>query len=215
MLNNILELLIYGANQLHIRLDEKAVSNFLKYTEILGIWNTKVNLVSYKNPSDLIIFHILDCLTLLKVIDTESQLKLMDVGSGAGFPGMVLKIAQERLDVTLVEKNPKRTLFLKETVRNLGLREIAVLNKDYNSLKNVSHFQKYDIVVSRAFSSKPVFFKNLTFFIRNNGAFIIMAGPSFNIDSIIVEGFEVSHYWEGKLPFSESERKLIKYSKID
>ncbi len=213
MKNKLLDLLRSGAYQLEISLTEKAEFNLLKYIEILTYWNTKVNLVSYKITSDLITLHVLDSITLFKVIPMTANLKIMDIGSGAGFPGLVLKIVSEPLEMTLVEKNPKRAVFLKEVVRKLGLEGIVVLSSDYNALKKPEHVQSYDLVVSRAFSSKPEFFRNLTFFLRNNGSFVIMAGPSFETGSVVCEGFSVTDHWEGKLPHTDKSRRLIKYSR--
>ena len=215
MNDNLLNLLRSGADLLDISLTEKAESNLLKYIEILSYWNTKVNLVSYKNASDLITLHILDSITLFKIIPMATGLRIMDIGSGAGFPGLVLKIVSEPLEITLVEKNPKRVVFLKEVVRKLGLEGIIVLNSDYNSLRNTEHFQNYHLVVSRAFSSKPDFFRNLTFFLKNNCSFVVMAGPSFEPDLLIDEGFSAIDYWEGQLPHTDKSRRLIKYSRTE
>lgn len=213
MNDNLLNLLRYGADLLDISLTEKAESNLLKYVEILGHWNTKVNLVSYKSPSDLVTLHVLDSITLFKIIPMATGLNIMDIGSGAGFPGLVLKIVSEPLKITLVEKNPKRVVFLKEVVRKLGLKGIIVLNSDYNSLRTPEHFQNYHLVVSRAFSSKPDFFRDLTFFLKSNCSFIVMAGPSFEPGSLADEGFSATDYWEGNLPHTDKSRRLIKYSR--
>ena len=212
MKNNLLYLLRSGADQLEMTLTEKTEFNILNYIEILTYWNRRVNLVSYKNVSDLITLHILDSMTLFKVVPPETNLKIMDIGSGAGFPGIVLKIASEPKELTLVEKSPKRAAFLKEVVRKVGLKGVLVLNTDYNTLKNPEYSEDYDLVVSRAFSSKPVFFKDLTFFIKKNGSFIVMAGPSFESESLMIEGFSVTDYWEGKLPHTDKSRRIIKYS---
>lgn len=213
MKNKLLDLLRSGAYQLETDLTEKAESNLLKYIEILNYWNTKVNLVSYKIVSDLITLHVLDSITMFRIIPPAEDLKIMDIGSGAGFPGLILKIVSEPLNLTLVEKNPKRVVFLKEVVRKLGLEGIVVLSSNYNSLRKPEHFHNYDLVVSRAFSSKPEFFRNLTFFLRNNGSFIVMAGPSFETGSVECEGFSVTDHWEGKLPHTDKNRRLIKYSR--
>lgn len=213
MQNNLLELLGSGVEELNISLNDKSISELIKYTERLTYWNTKVNLVSYKKISDLIILHILDSLTLLKILDHHSEAKIMDIGTGAGLPGMILKIAATTFNVTLVEKNPRKVLFLKEIIGVLGLTEIMVLNRDYNSLRYSRNDQKYDVVVSRAFSSKASFFRKLTHFINEAGSFIVMAGPSFEKSSLDVEGFCITNYWEGRLPHSNISRKLIKCSR--
>ncbi len=213
MKDNNLELLYFCLKELDIRLDEKAISGLIKYVELLAVWNTKVNLVSYKNPADLIILHIVDSLTLLKILNPDSPLKIMDIGTGAGLPGLILKIAVQSLEITLVEKNQKRVLFLKEVARTIGLEGVCIFNRDYNSLIDDKHGQKYDIVVSRAFSSKPSFFKNLTHFIRDSGSFIVMAGPSMAKQMIEIEGYSVTESWEGILPHSTVVRKLLKYSR--
>jgi 16S rRNA (guanine527-N7)-methyltransferase len=215
MQSNLLEILESGAELLDIRLSHTAILNLMKYVDLLGSWNTRINLVSYKNPEDLVILHILDSLTLLKVIDCTQSLKILDIGTGAGLPGMVLKIAADQLDVTLVEKNAKRVLFLKETIRVLGLNSIIVINRDYDRLKNANHIEKYDMVMSRAFSSEPHFFMNLTHFVKDGGSFMVMGGPSWDRDFLKIEGFGITAHWEGNLPLSDKSRKVIRYSRID
>lgn len=214
MQNNLLELLHSGLEQLNISIEGNSVSQLIKYLELLTSWNRKVNLVSFKNLSDLIILHILDSLTIFKVIDIHSHLNILDIGTGAGLPGLVLKIASPHQNITLVEKNPKKILFLKEVIRDLGLTGIVAINRDYTTLTGPDYSHCFDLVVSRAFSSKVAFFRNLNKFISRDGAFIIMAGPSFHSDALKLDGFSRSTHWEGILPLSNQRRKIIKYSQV-
>lgn len=213
MQNNLLELLHSGLDLLNISIDGISISQLIQYIDLLNIWNRKINLVSIKNLSDLIILHILDSLTIFKVIDIHSELKILDIGTGAGFPGMILKIASPPKNLTLVEKNPKKILFLKEVIRDLGLTGIVAINRDYTTLTGPDYSHGFDLAVSRAFSSKVAFFRNLSKFVKSDGALLIMAGPSLDSDSLKLEGFSRSACWEGFLPLSNQRRKIIKYSK--
>ncbi len=210
---NLLELLASSVDQLKLSIDEETCLSLLQYVDLLISWNTKINLVSYKSFSDLIILHIVDCLIVLKAFSPSLPQAVIDIGSGAGLPGLVLKIASESSNVTLVEKNAKRALFLKETIRIMGLKNIVVLNRDYKQLRIRPYYKGYEIVVSRAFSSRPDFFKDLTCFLKDSGSLLIMAGPSFEENRLNLTDFSPKVCWEGTLPYSNQSRKLLSYSK--
>lgn len=135
---------------LDIEINEEIYSKLKKYHEMLVEWNKKFNMTTILEENEVLLKHFYDSLCLKKAIDLNKQ-SLCDVGTGAGFPGLVLKIVFSDLNITLVESNGKKCTFLKEVIKELKLNNIEVINEraeDY-ALKNI---EKFDIVTMRAVS---------------------------------------------------------------
>jgi 16S rRNA (guanine527-N7)-methyltransferase len=119
------DLLVRGTRDLGLNLAPEQIEQFLAYLDLLLKWNRKMNLTALRSPREIIIHHFLDSLLLLPYLpETEN---LLDLGSGAGFPGIPLKIARPGLTIDLVEATAKKASFLKEVVRRLGLSGTAVI----------------------------------------------------------------------------------------
>ena len=122
------EILEDGLGRLGLALDEAKVEALCVYFAELSKWNRKMNLVAHAAAQQVLEAHFLDSLTLLPFLRaTDVQKKLLDVGSGAGFPGLVLKTVLPELEVTLIEPRQKRVSFLKHIIRTLGLKGVEVL----------------------------------------------------------------------------------------
>jgi 16S rRNA (guanine527-N7)-methyltransferase len=119
-------LLVRGTQALDLELSPEQLDQFLAYLELLLKWNQKINLTALRSPRDIIIHHLLDSLLLLTYLPETGN--LLDLGSGAGFPGIPLKIARPGLIIDLVEATAKKASFLKEVVRRLGLSGTAVIS---------------------------------------------------------------------------------------
>lgn len=144
------EFIKFCKSDLGIEITEKIYSKLKKYHEMLVEWNQKFNMTTILEEQEVLLKHFYDSLCLKKAIDLNTQ-SLCDVGTGAGFPGMVLKIVFSDLKITLVESNGKKCTFLKEVIKELELNDIEVINaraEDY-ALKNI---EKFDIVTMRAVS---------------------------------------------------------------
>jgi 16S rRNA (guanine527-N7)-methyltransferase len=128
-------------------------AHFLQYRQELLDWNTRTNLTAITDPDDVLIKHFLDSLSLLQAYD-KSATRLLDIGSGAGFPGIPLKIVHPDWHVTLLEATGKKTAFLQHIVTVLGLEEIEVI---HGRAEELAHKQQYraafDVVTARAVSS--------------------------------------------------------------
>jgi len=140
---------IEEVKKLGINLDKKKISDLGKYFKLLISWNEKINLTSITKLEDVYQKHFYDSLTLYKAIDLTKNLKICDVGTGAGFPGIVLKIVFPDLKVTLVDSIKKRTMFLEEVVRELNLKDVKIISERGETYAK-NNREKFDLVTSRA-----------------------------------------------------------------
>jgi 16S rRNA (guanine527-N7)-methyltransferase len=153
------ELLFDGARRMGLDLDEDQINRFQLYLQELTEWNKRINLTAIIDPGDIQARHFLDSLTVSSAIpkDVMSQGTLVDVGSGAGFPGLPLKILSPGLRVTLVESVGKKAAFLRHLVNTLGLDGVEVRSQRAESLAHDSNLREsFDVAVSRAVADMSV-----------------------------------------------------------
>ena len=146
-----LEKFLKGLEELQIELSDNQIQQFIRYYEMLVEKNKVMNLTAITEFDEVIEKHFLDSLSLIKVYDLKKEVSVMDMGTGAGFPGIPLKIAFLNLKVTLADSLNKRILFLQEVIEELGLKDIEALHARAEELgKNKEYREKFDLVVSRA-----------------------------------------------------------------
>lgn len=149
------------------------------YGNLLLEWNEKINLTAITEPQDVLFKHFYDCILFLKHVKVPKNATLVDVGTGAGFPGMVLKIVRPDVDVTLLDSLNKRLIFLNEVIEKLGLTGIKTVHsraEDAGSSK--IHRENYDIATARAVANLPVLLEYCTPLVKVGGMFVSMKGPS-------------------------------------
>jgi 16S rRNA (guanine527-N7)-methyltransferase len=201
--------------------DEHTVAQLCRYLTELQKWNRSINLVAKANEEVLIESHFLDSLTLIPLVKNCPSPGLMDVGSGAGFPGMVLKIACPDLLVTLVEPRQKRTSFLRNIIRALGLEKIVVLETrlENDNEQLVEWQNNTPILTSRAFASVKKFLELAEPFCPPGGRVICMKGRKANEElaewrqESPASPFKLSETIKTALPFSGTPRKLLVFTK--
>ena len=144
-----------GLRQLGLALSEAQIEQFLLYrTELLN-WNTRMNLTAITNPEEVLIKHFLDSLTLLAVID-KPNLCLLDIGTGAGFPGLPLKIVRPQWSVTLLEATGKKVTFLNHIIETLQLADVVAVHGRAEELAHKSAYRAaFDVVTARAVAAIP------------------------------------------------------------
>ena len=134
---------------LGINVTEKELNQLEKYYELLIEWNNKINLTRIVEKEEVYLKHFYDSLTIAKVIDLNNTQTLLDFGTGAGFPGIVLKLFYPNLKITLVDSLNKRVIFLNEVIKELKLDNIEAIHSRVEDLKD----KKYDIITTRAVSN--------------------------------------------------------------
>lgn len=160
-------------NKLSITLSEKQLEQFRMYYEMLVEKNKVMNLTGITEWDEVLEKHFLDSISLIRAIDLDRDIKVMDMGTGAGFPGIPLKIAFPSLKVTLADSLNKRVLFLQEVIGALGLKDIEAIHGRAEDLARDRNFrQQYDLSVSRAVANLSTLSEYCLPFVKIGGQFI-------------------------------------------
>lgn len=213
----------HGLKELRITLTDHQIEQFLQYYEMLVEKNKVMNLTGITEYEEVIQKHFLDSLSLIRVIpDIASQkLTVIDLGTGAGFPGIPLKIAFPESEITLMDSLNKRILFLQEVIDALGLKKVsAVHGRAEEMASNATHRQQYDLCVSRAVSNLAVLTEYCLPFVKKGGLFV--SYKSADSDAEIQEGKKAISILGGKLtsvdkfqlPDSDLRRALVCIKKV-
>lgn len=160
-----------------IELPPSAEKHLTTYGNMLIEWNEKINLTAITEPEDIVIKHFTDCLSLLKVINPISGQRLIDVGTGAGFPGMVIKILRPDIDVTLLDGHQKRFLFLEALQNEIGIKANNLHCRAELLAKESAYRESFDFATARAVARLPILAEYCLPFVKKNGFFVAMKGP--------------------------------------
>ncbi len=158
------------------RLDEVAVKRLERYAELLVEWNEKINLTAIVDPEGIAVKHFLDCLYIFKYVDIPNGASVIDIGTGAGFPGVVMKIARSDIKLTLMDSLQKRINFLDTVCAELGL-EVTTVHSRAEDIKPQMR-EGYDFAVARAVANMRVLSEYCIPFVKVNGSFIALKGAS-------------------------------------
>jgi len=205
---NTEKLLIQGLKELNIVCSSEQISAFMTYLSELKKWNRAYNLTSLKKDEDIIIKHFLDSLLYLKAFP-EGKLRLIDAGTGAGFPGIPIRIVRPELNITLIESSRKKTAFLRHIARSLNLSGLEVLEQRLEHLGK-EHERVYDLIVSRATFSISAFLKMACRYAKEGGRLVLNKGPKLSeemkragVDEAVREVLSL------RLPIIHDERNLV------
>ena len=164
-------------NEFNIEISDNQLKKFDKYMELLLEWNEKINLTAIVEPDEVKIKHFLDSLTVLKYINDED--KVIDIGTGAGFPGIPLKIMKSNTKITLLDSLNKRINFLNIVIEELGLKNIeAIHGRAEEFARNKLYREKYDVAVSRAVANLSTLTEYMLPFVKVGGRCICMKGAN-------------------------------------
>lgn len=218
-MNSDMLLLQQSARLLGVELGEKEIALFDLYQSELLKWNAKTNLISEKTAGEIVTRHFLDSLTAAKYI-TSSNTRLIDIGCGAGFPGIPLKIALPSIQLSLLETNRKKVSFLKHIIRLLNLDLTQTLHdRTENVVRTETWREKFDVVISRATFKLPDLLPLGDYFLAPGGLLITLKGPdvSAELDAALTGGNESKicqvFQYDIIMPLLGPPRKIIIFQK--
>lgn len=218
---DIRQLLKDGAMELGIELSEKQLDQFMRYKELLVEWNEKMNLTAITEDTEVITKHFLDCLTVYSSLDLTEVETLADVGTGAGFPGMVLKIAFPHIQITLIDSLNKRLNFLNHVIDELGLKKISCVHGRAEDVgKNKAYREKFDVCASRAVANLAVLSEYTLPFVKQGGYLIALKGQKLDEEleqgkkAIKVLGGQIEEIVDVVVPGTDLNHRIAKIKKI-
>ena len=166
-------------SEINVELDDIALDRFDKFAELLVEKNKVLNLTAITEPDEIIVKHFADSLTALSVIDVPRGAKIIDVGTGGGFPGIPLLIARPDIELTMLDSTKKKLAFVQEAVNELGLNAV-VLHKRAEDAGQSELRESFDFCVSRAVAALNVLSEYCIPFVKVNGTFLAMKGSKGN-----------------------------------
>ena len=209
---------ITKVNELGLEVTDEKLDKLNKYYELLVSFNEKINLTAITLKEEVYLKHFYDSLTLVKIIDFNKYNTFCDIGTGAGFPGIVIKIFFPHLKVTLIDALNKRIDFLNVVISELQLKEIETIHsriEDYGK----NNRELYDIVTARAVTNLSNLLEFAIPIVKVNKYFIAMKGSNNELDTILnaskLLNIKLEVKIEFSLPYEESKRNLIKFVKLD
>jgi len=213
-----MNLLVEGAATLGLSIDEGQIERFLAFMLELSKWNRKINLTAIKGEREIIVKHLLDSLTLPAHVNIQG--KVLDIGSGAGFPSIPLSIIRPDLAIMSVDAVQKKILFQKHIARTLKLDNFTAVHARAEALTNVSR-ERYDFILSRAFSSLKAFVELSLPLLAGDGKIVAMKGAGgkeeaqkseFELAGLMMT---IEQVIEFGLPVTGDNRSLIVLSKVN
>ena len=218
---NFVDELKVAATEYGLNLTEDQISAFNKYYELLYEWNKKINLTAITEPKDVAIKHMVDSLSCFKADLFKENISLIDVGTGAGFPGLPLKIFYPSLKLTLLDSLNKRVKFLQLVVDELGLKDVEVIHaRSEEAARNKKYREKFDLATARAVAKLPIICEYCLPFVKDGGTFIALKGRQYEEEAtqaqkaIKVLGGEIADIMPVKLPEIDDKRAVIYIKKI-
>lgn len=214
-----LDQFLKGLEELQIKLDDTQMNQFIQYYEMLVEKNKVMNLTAITEFDEVIEKHFLDSLSLIKVYDLTKEVSVLDMGTGAGFPGIPLKIAFPQLQVTLADSLNKRILFLQEVIDTLGLEKVEAIHARAEELgRNKEYREQYDLVVSRAVANLASLGEYCIPFVKLGGEFISYKSGEIEEEvknaknAVFLLGGKVKEVY--KFDLYEQKRSFVRIEKV-
>lgn len=200
---------IKAVKQLKVDLTEEKLEKLNKFYNLLIEWNKKINLTRIEKEDEVYLKHFYDSLTIAKVVDLSEIKTLCDIGTGAGFPGIVLKIFYPNLKITLIDSLQKRVNYLNEIIKNLGLDNIEAIH-----VRGEDYKGQYDVVTSRAVANIEKLLGYTMHLVSPTGIFVAMKGDiekelTLDVKKKIEKKYKIEKIEKFLLPKENSNRSLV------
>lgn len=222
-----IETFVQNLKELNIELDDRQIKAFDDYYHMLVEWNEVMNLTAITDYDEVLLKHYVDSLAIYKVIDHSSlwslnnTIKVLDLGTGAGFPGVPMKIVFDNLHMTLLDSLNKRIKFLNEVIGKLGLTQInAIHGRAEDFAKNPAYRETYDLCVSRAVSNLATLSEYCLPYVKVGGAFISFKSGEIEEElkqsekAVKLLGGKIVKVEKMTLPGSDIERSFVIIEKV-
>ena len=215
------DILKNGLENLGIAVDDKMLNDFNIYREILVDWNQKMNLTGIEDEKEVYIKHFLDSVSAITNGYIKDGLSIIDVGTGAGFPGLPLRICLRNTKVTLLDSLNKRINFLQEVSKQVGIDNIEFIHgraEDFG--KSEAYREQYDIATARAVAGLPILMEFCVPFVKVGGYFVCLKGPNANLEleeskaAMEVLGVEFIEKINIELPESDLNHNILVFKKV-
>lgn len=212
------DILEKGSKELGIPLSEHKIEQLEKYADLLVQWNEKINLTAITSSEEIAVKHFLDSLT--PILTNNVRGDVIDVGTGAGFPGLVLKIACPEIRLTLLDSLNKRITFLKEVASKIGMDDVEFVHARAEDGARGKLRASFDTVVSRAVANMTVLSELCLPFLKIGGRFLALKGPLADEElseakrAIHILGGETEDVFEVQIPYSDLSHKIIIVKKV-
>lgn len=202
-------------NKLNIVVTPQKLEQLEKYFNFLIEENKKYNLTNITAEEEVYLKHFYDSLVLANYYDLNQDLKVLDIGSGAGFPGIVLKIFFPNLKLYIVESLKKRVNFLEELVKLLNLQDVDIKH-DRAEIYSQNHEEEFDIITGRAVIKSSSFLEMSVRALKVNGLIILYKGKEENVSKTLLKELDLSYLKTEKffLPYEKSDRSFVFYKKL-
>jgi len=202
------ELLRNGLKKLGLTVRDELISAFMMFLSELKRWNRAYNLTGLKKDEDIVIKHFLDSLLYLRAIP-DGEIKVADIGSGAGFPGIPIKIIRPEIEIYLIEPTKKKSAFLRHITRQLSLNKTEVIEKRIEEVRaNQELSSSVDVAISRALFSIKEFIKKASYILKPGGTLILNKGPKVK-EELKTLGNMRYELLDVALPLSQITRHII------
>lgn len=216
------DILKKGIEDLGLKCSDETIDKFSKYREILVEWNQKMNLTGIEEEKEVYIKHFLDSVAAVKKGYIKDGMSIIDVGTGAGFPGLPLRICLENSKVTLLDSLNKRINFLSEVCTNINIDDIELIHgraEDFG--KDEKYREQYDIATARAVAGLPILMEFCVPFIKVGGYFVCLKGPNADTEleesskAMEVLGLKFVEKIDVELPEIELKHNIVVFKKVN
>lgn len=202
-----------------ITLSEEQISQLERYYELLCEWNEKINLTAITDPKGVAVKHFADSLSIFNYINVPQNARVIDVGTGAGFPGLVLKIARPDIKLTLLDSLQKRLNFLQVVCNELNLDSKLIHSRAEEGGQDLDLRESFDLVVSRAVAQLNILCEYCIPYVRLSGSFVAFKGDADGEiksakKAIGILGGKINNTFKFELPFEGGGRTLVEIEKV-